>query len=43
MKKIVLSVLLITGAVLMISAQPDLKLKSDIRNTGYIHYTLPLD
>ncbi len=43
MKKIVLSVLLITGAVLMISAQPDLKLKSDIRNTGYIHYPLPLD
>ena len=43
MKKIVFSALLIAGLSIMINAQPDMKLKSDIRKTGYIHYPLPLD
>lgn len=28
---------------LLVYAQPDMKLRSDVRNTGYIHYPLPLD
>jgi hypothetical protein len=43
MKKIVfIALVLISGCSLLFS-QTDEKLKSDIRNTGYVHSPLPLD
>jgi hypothetical protein len=43
MKKAFFSLLLITLSFALSYSQPDMKLKSDIRNTGYVHYPLPLD
>jgi hypothetical protein len=43
MKKIFISTLLLLISFHFISGQTDDKLRSDIRNTGYVHSPLPLD
>jgi len=43
MKKLALIVLLFLCQCYFLFAQTDEKLKSDIRNTGYVHSPLPLD
>jgi hypothetical protein len=43
MKRLVISVFLIIIYSCLMYPQPDEKLKSDIRSTGYIHSPLPLD
>jgi hypothetical protein len=43
MKRSLIFIFIISGLFTVASAQPDMKLRSDIRNTGYVHYPLPLD
>lgn len=43
MKRKITSLLLIILFGSFVYAQPDQKLKSDIRNTGFVHFPLPLD